>query len=76
VVQVKNNKVMRVVPLENDARQRMLDLPTAIAFSYEALNSDGAPHRADAQAGWSHGKTVDWQTALGVCGQWFQADQD
>src|SRR3954463_15567423 len=62
IVQVKNNKVMRVVPLENDAVNECW-IADRDRFSYEALNS---PDRLTApmikQGGeW---KTVDWQTAL------------
>ena len=62
VVQVKNNQVMRVVPLENEAVNECW-IADRDRFSYEALNS---PDRLTApmlkQGGeW---KTVDWQTAL------------
>jgi NADH-quinone oxidoreductase subunit G len=62
VVQVKNNKVLRVLPLENEAVNECW-LADRDRFSYEAL--DG-PDRLTApmikQAGqWA---TVDWQTAL------------
>ncbi|MDH4449410.1 MAG: NADH-quinone oxidoreductase subunit NuoG [Rhodoferax sp.] len=62
IVQVKNNQVMRVVPLENEAVNECW-LADRDRFSYEALNG---PDRLTApmikQGGeW---KTVDWQTAL------------
>jgi NADH-quinone oxidoreductase subunit G len=62
IVQVKANKVMRVVPLENDAVNECW-IADRDRFSYEALNGDDrltAPMlKQDGQ--W---KTVDWQTAL------------
>jgi NADH-quinone oxidoreductase subunit G len=62
IVQVKNNQVMRVVPLENDAVNECW-LADRDRFSYEALNSDQrltTPMiKQDGQ--W---KEVDWQTAL------------
>ena len=62
IVQVKNNKVMRVVPLENEAVNECW-IADRDRFSYEALNS---PERLTApmikQGGeWT---TVDWQVAL------------
>ncbi|WP_295956919.1 NADH-quinone oxidoreductase subunit NuoG [Rhodoferax sp.] len=62
VVQVKNNKVMRVVPLENEAVNECW-IADRDRFSYEALNS---PERLTTpmlkQGGeW---KAVDWQVAL------------
>ncbi len=62
IVQVKNNRVMRVLPFENDEVNECW-LADRDRFSYEALNS---PERLTApmikQGGeW---KTVDWQTAL------------
>ena len=62
IVQVKANKVMRVVPFENDAVNECW-IADRDRFSYEALNADDrltAPMlKQDGQ--W---KTVDWQTAL------------
>jgi NADH-quinone oxidoreductase subunit G len=62
VVQVKNNQVMRVVPLENEAVNECW-IADRDRFSYEALNSVErltAPMlKQDGQ--W---RTVDWQTAL------------
>ncbi len=62
IVQVKNNRVMRVLPLENEAVNECW-LADRDRFSYEALNS---PERLTTpmlkQGGeW---KSVDWQTAL------------
>ncbi len=62
VVQVKANKVMRVVPFENEAVNECW-ITDRDRFSYEALNSE---HRLTApmlkQGGeW---RTVDWTTAL------------
>ena len=62
IVQVKNNQVLRVVPLENEAVNECW-IADRDRFSYEALNS---PDRLTApmlkQGGeW---KTVEWQTAL------------
>jgi NADH-quinone oxidoreductase subunit G len=62
VVQVKNNQVMRVVPLENEEVNECW-IADRERFSYEALNG---PERLTApmlkQGGeW---KQVDWQTAL------------
>jgi NADH-quinone oxidoreductase subunit G len=45
VVQVKNGKVMRVVPLENEAVNECW-IADRDRFSYEALNSDAAPDRS------------------------------
>lgn len=62
VVQVKNHKVMRVVPFENEAVNECW-IADRDRFSYEALNSaDRLTHPMLKQGGsW---KTVDWQTAL------------
>ena len=62
IVQVKNNQVLRVVPLENEGVNECW-IADRDRFSYEALNS---PDRLTApmlkQGGeW---KTVEWQTAL------------
>jgi len=62
VVQVKGNRVMRVVPLENDAINECW-ISDKDRFSYEALNSDERLTRPmlkeDGQ--WIE---VEWQTAL------------
>ncbi|MFZ3219678.1 MAG: NADH-quinone oxidoreductase subunit NuoG [Rhodoferax sp.] len=62
IVQVKNNKVMRVVPLENEAVNECW-IADRDRFSYEALNSD---ERLTQPMLKQDGKwtTVDWQTAL------------
>lgn len=62
IVQVKANKVMRVVPLENEEVNECW-IADRDRFSYEALNSDDRlTSPMIKQAGsW---KTVDWQTAL------------
>ncbi|MDB5802789.1 MAG: dehydrogenase [Betaproteobacteria bacterium] len=62
VVQVKNNKVMRVVPLENDAVNECW-ISDKDRFSYEALNSDQRLTAPMVKQG-GEWKTVDWQTAL------------
>ena len=62
IVQVKNHKVMRVVPLENEAVNECW-IADRDRFSYEAVNSEDrltAPMLK--QGGDWH--TVDWQTAL------------
>ncbi|WP_027995743.1 NADH-quinone oxidoreductase subunit NuoG [Simplicispira psychrophila] len=62
VVQVKNNKVMRVLPLENEDVNECW-IADRDRFSYEALNSDERLTRPMLKQGgaWSE---VDWQTAL------------
>ena len=62
VVQVKSNKVMRVVPLENEAVNECW-IANRDRFSYEALNgTDRLTTPMLKQGGvWT---TVDWQTAL------------
>ncbi|MEN9436671.1 MAG: hypothetical protein RIR09_1326 [Pseudomonadota bacterium] len=62
VVQVKSNKVMRVVPLENEAVNECW-IADRDRFSYEALNgTDRLTTPMLKQGGvWT---TVDWQTAL------------
>ncbi len=62
VVQVKNNKVLRVVPLENEAVNECW-IADRDRFSYEALNSDERLTAPMLKQGgvW---RTVDWQTAL------------
>jgi NADH-quinone oxidoreductase subunit G len=62
IVQVKTNKVMRVLPLENEEVNECW-LADRDRFSYEALNSDERLTRPMLKQGgvW---KAVDWQTAL------------
>jgi len=62
IVQVKNNRVMRVVPLENDAVNECW-IADRDRFSYEALNSDERLQRPMLKQGGAW-KEVDWQTAL------------
>ena len=62
IVQVKNNKVMRVVPLENDAVNECW-IADRDRFSYEALSSDERLTTPMLKQG-GHWKPVDWQTAL------------
>ena len=62
VVQVKNHKVMRVVPFENEEVNECW-IADRDRFSYEALNSDERLTKPMLKQGgvW---KEVDWQTAL------------
>ena len=62
IVQVKNNRVMRVVPFENEAVNECW-IADRDRFSYEALNG---PERLTAPMLKVDGewKEVDWQTAL------------
>ena len=62
VVQVKNNKVMRVVPFENEAVNECW-IADRDRFSYESLNSDERLTSPMIKQGgvW---QPVDWQTAL------------
>src|SRR6187431_3070210 len=62
IVQVKNNKVMRVLPFENDQVNECW-LADRDRFSYEALNSDERLTAPMLKQG-GEWKTVDWQTAL------------
>jgi NADH-quinone oxidoreductase subunit G len=61
-VQVKNNKVMRVLPLENDAVNECW-LADRDRFSYEALNTTERLTQPMLKQG-GEWKSVDWQTAL------------
>ncbi len=62
IVQVKNNRVMRVVPLENEAVNECW-IADRDRFSYEALNSEERLTTPMLKQGgaWI---SVDWQTAL------------
>ncbi|WP_114974042.1 NADH-quinone oxidoreductase subunit NuoG [Rhodoferax ferrireducens] len=62
IVQVKNNKVMRVVPFENESVNECW-IADRDRFSYEALNSDQRLTSPMLKQGgaWA---SVDWQTAL------------
>jgi NADH-quinone oxidoreductase subunit G len=62
IVQVKNNKVMRVVPLENEDVNECW-IADRDRFSYEALNSDERLTSPMLKQG-GEWKSVDWQTAL------------
>ncbi|MBF6630446.1 MAG: NADH-quinone oxidoreductase subunit G [Comamonas sp.] len=62
IVQVKNHKVMRVVPFENEAVNECW-IADRDRFSYEALNSDERLTQPMLKQG-GEWKTVDWQTAL------------
>jgi len=62
IVQVKNHRVMRVVPLENEAVNECW-IADRDRFSYEALNGDERLTQPMLKQG-GEWKTVDWQTAL------------
>ena len=62
IVQVKANKVMRVVPLENEDVNECW-IADRDRFSYEALSSDDRLTSPMLKQG-GEWKTVDWQTAL------------
>jgi len=62
IVQVKNNRVMRVVPLENEAVNECW-IADRDRFSYEALNSGDRLNSPMIKHG-GDWKTVDWKTAL------------
>ena len=62
IVQVKNNKVMRVLPLENEAVNECW-LADRDRFSYEALNTGERLTQPMLKQG-GQWKPVDWQTAL------------
>jgi NADH-quinone oxidoreductase subunit G len=62
VVQVKSNKVMRVVPLENEDVNECW-IADRDRFSYEALNGDQRLTAPMIKQGGAW-KTVDWTTAL------------
>ncbi|VVE67348.1 NADH dehydrogenase [Pandoraea anapnoica] len=66
VVQVKNNKVMRVVPLENEAVNECW-ISDKDRFSYEGLNSDERLTKPMLKQG-GEWHEVDWQTALEYVG--------
>jgi len=62
VVQVKNNRVLRVLPLENEAINECW-LSDKDRFSYEALGSDERLTQPMLKQG-GEWKIVNWQTAL------------
>src|SRR5258705_319509 len=62
VVQVKNNRVMRVLPLENEAINECW-ISDKDRFSYEGLNSEERLTTPMLKQG-GEWRAVDWQTAL------------
>ena len=62
VVQVKQDRVMRVLPLENDALNECW-ISDRDRFSYEGLNSEERIQRPMLKQG-GRWQEVDWQTAL------------
>ncbi|NMM36088.1 MAG: NADH-quinone oxidoreductase subunit G [Glaciimonas sp.] len=62
VVQVKNNRVMRVLPLENEGINECW-LSDKDRFSYEGLNSEDRLTKPMIKQG-GHWQETDWQTAL------------
>ncbi|WMW82168.1 NADH-quinone oxidoreductase subunit NuoG [Undibacterium cyanobacteriorum] len=62
IVQVKNNKVMRVVPLENDAINECW-ISDKDRFAYEGLNTEDRLTKPMLKQG-GQWQEVDWQTAL------------
>ncbi len=62
IIQVKNNKVMRVVPLENEEVNECW-IADRDRFSYEALNSEERLTSPMLKQG-GDWKAVNWQTAL------------
>ena len=62
IVQVKNNRVMRVVPFENEAVNECW-IADRDRFSYEALNGEDRLTTPMIKQG-GQWKPVDWQTAL------------
>lgn len=62
IVQVKNNEVLRVVPLENESINECW-IADRDRFSYEALNSDERLTQPMLKQG-GEWKPVDWTTAL------------
>ncbi len=62
IVQVKNHRVMRVVPLENEAVNECW-IADRDRFSYEALNGEDRLTQPMLKQG-GEWKEVDWQTAL------------
>jgi NADH-quinone oxidoreductase subunit G len=62
IVQVKNHKVLRVVPYENDAVNECW-IADRDRFSYEALNSDARLTQPMVKQG-GQWKPVDWTVAL------------
>ena len=73
IVQVKNHKVMRVVPLENEAVNECW-IADRDRFSYEAVNSEDRLTAPMLKQG-GEWKTVDWQTALEYVAKWLEAGE-
>ena len=67
VVQVKGDRVMRVLPLENEEVNECW-LSDKDRFSYEGLNADDRLRTPMVKQG-GEWKAVDWQTALDVVAQ-------
>ncbi|MCA0325415.1 MAG: NADH-quinone oxidoreductase subunit NuoG [Proteobacteria bacterium] len=70
IVQVKSNRVMRVVPLENEAVNECW-IADRDRFSYEALNGEERLTKPMLKQG-GEWKEVDWQTALEYVANGFQ----
>jgi NADH-quinone oxidoreductase subunit G len=70
VVQVKAHRVMRVLPLENEAVNECW-LADRDRFSYEALNSDQRLTQPMVKQG-GQWQAVDWNTALGYVADGLQ----
>ncbi|RKP57463.1 NADH-quinone oxidoreductase subunit NuoG [Pararobbsia silviterrae] len=62
IVQIKNNRVMRVLPLENEAINECW-ISDKDRFSYEALNGEDRLTQPMIKQG-GEWREVDWQTAL------------
>ena len=74
VVQVKNDKVLRVVPLENEAVNECW-IADRDRFSYEALNAPDRLTRPMLKQG-GQWQEVDWQTALEYVANGLQCVRD
>lgn len=75
VVQSKNNQVMRVVPLENEAVNECW-ISDRDRFSYEGLHSDKrllVPMSKDAQGHWHE---ISWEAALAKAAQLLKSAAD
>src|SRR5574344_2960485 len=74
IVQVKNHKVMRVVPMENEAVNECW-IADRDRFSYEALNSEERLHKPMIKQG-GQWQEVDWQTAISFVVQGLKKVRD
>ncbi|NCV88563.1 MAG: NADH-quinone oxidoreductase subunit G, partial [Oxalobacteraceae bacterium] len=74
IVQVKGNKVMRVLPLENEAVNECW-LSDRDRFAYEGLNSEQRLTTPMIKQG-GEWKSVDWQTALEYVAQGLRGIRD